>query len=141
MSGGRILLAEDDSDLRSFVSSALRRVDYQVVEAKNGWELAEQLNLAQIRHGNERPFDLIISDVRMPGRTGLDVLAGLRFHRWAPPMILVTAFGDRDLHNKAEQLGAAAVLDKPFDIDELRELVRRLLDGAQGAPRAREGHD
>jgi DNA-binding response OmpR family regulator len=140
MSGGRIILAEDDPELRSFVSSALRRTQYQVVEVKDGVELAEQLNLAQLRREKVRPFDVVISDVRMPGRTGLDVLAALRFHHWGTPVILLTAFGDRELHETAMRLGAVAVLDKPFDIDDLRKLVRNLIKDEEAAPRAVDRH-
>jgi DNA-binding response OmpR family regulator len=51
--------------------------------------------------------------------TGLDVLTELRWDDWAIPVILITAFGDEDTHAEGERLGAAAVFNKPFDIDSL----------------------
>jgi CheY-like chemotaxis protein len=72
MSSARILWAEDDADFRALVSAALRKADYRVVEASDGVDLAEQLNLARLRNRHDRPFDLVISDVRMPGRSGLE---------------------------------------------------------------------
>jgi DNA-binding NtrC family response regulator len=71
-----------------------------------------------------RPLDLIITDVRMHGVTGLEILAGLRENDWSTPVILMTAFGDAELHAEAMRLGALAVLDKPFELDALRTLVR-----------------
>jgi FixJ family two-component response regulator len=60
----------------------------------------------------------------MHGVTGLDVLAGLRETDWATPVILLTAFGDAELHAEAHRLGALAVFDKPFDFRDLRKLAR-----------------
>jgi DNA-binding NtrC family response regulator len=70
-----------------------------------------------------RPPDVLVSDVRMPGLGGLDVLRGLRHCEWANPVILITAFGDEATHLEAVRLGAAAVLDKPFDVDDLRAIL------------------
>jgi DNA-binding NtrC family response regulator len=66
---------------------------------------------------------LIISDVRMPGVSGLDVLATLRREDWSTPVILMTAFGDLETRAEARRLGAKALFDKPFDVDDLRTAV------------------
>jgi DNA-binding response OmpR family regulator len=63
----------------------------------------------------------------MPGVTGLEVLEGTREYKEFPPMILITAFGDEETHDQARRLGAAAIFDKPFDIDELLAKVREIL--------------
>ena len=68
-------------------------------------------------------FDIVISDVRMPGLTGLDVLAILRCANWATPVILITAFGDEATHAEGRELGAVAVFDKPFNVEQLRAAV------------------
>ena len=52
--------------------------------------------------------------------TGLDVVAGLRRAEWITPVIIITAFGDEATHAEAQRLGAAAVFDKPFDVNDLR---------------------
>lgn len=54
----------------------------------------------------------------MPGLTGLEILEDLRDFKGFRPMILITAFGDESTHRKAKKLGAAAMLDKPFEIDD-----------------------
>jgi DNA-binding NtrC family response regulator len=69
------------------------------------------------------PFDLIISDVRMPGYGGLDLLASLRHANSRVPVILITAFGSASTHAAAKRLGAFATLDKPFDLDDLMTLA------------------
>jgi DNA-binding NtrC family response regulator len=70
------------------------------------------------------PAELVISDLRMPGITGLSVLGGLRDLELRIPFILITAFGDAGTHALAHQLGATAVLDKPFDMPSFLGLVR-----------------
>jgi len=117
----RVLLAEDDHEMRRLLVSTLRREGCDVIEARTGTQLSEQIALA---HENNPPsIDLIISDVRMPGRSGLDVLGGLRRSERTTPMILITAFGDSETHAQAHRLGVLAVFNKPFELDDLRTLV------------------
>ena len=73
--------------------------------------------------GRVGAFDLIVSDIQMPGFTALDILAGLRRTLSHTPVILITAFGDPLVRHKAERLGAVCVFDKPFDIGDLRSAV------------------
>jgi CheY-like chemotaxis protein len=119
----RVLLAEDDREMQRMLAQALRKVGCEVVEVPDGVQLVEYLT-ACIRYGSFfRVPDLIVSDVRMPGPSGVDVLAGLRAAQWTTPMIMITAFGDHEIHSRAQRLGATAVFDKPFDVDELRDAV------------------
>lgn len=118
-----VLVAEDDDDMRRLVVQALCDEGFNVLAARSGSELLEHIgNRMLAREG--QPLDLIVTDVRMGGVTGLEVLAGLREHDWSTPVILMTAFGDAELHAEAKRLGVVAVLDKPFDLDALRSLVR-----------------
>jgi DNA-binding response OmpR family regulator len=120
----RVLLAEDDHEMRRLLVSTLRREGCAVIEARTGLQLSEQIALA---HESDPPsIDLIISDVRMPGRSGLEVLGGLRRSARTTPVILITAFGDPETHAQAHRLGALAVFNKPFDLDDLRTLVLSL---------------
>jgi DNA-binding response OmpR family regulator len=123
----RILLAEDDVHLRSFLSSILTSDGYEVVEAADGEILGDYLANRFLR-GPDRspPVDLIVADVRMPGLSGLEVLGEFRRADRTTPFVLVTAFGTEELHAHARMLGAEAVLDKPFEIDDLRMIVRLL---------------
>ncbi|WP_437575472.1 response regulator [Sorangium sp. So ce887] len=121
----RVLLAEDDRELRLLLATALRRDGYEVLEARDANHLLELMGAALVS-GNGAPVDVVVSDIRMPGRSGLELLAGLRRDDWATPVVLITAFGDPETHAEAYRLGADAVLDKPLDIDDLRIVVHTL---------------
>jgi len=126
-SPARVLVAEDDDDMRRLVVRALREEGFDVVDVRSGWELLDYVGLQIELHGRGGPPpDLIVSDVRMDGVTGLEVLAGLREASWSTPVILITAFGDAELHAEARRLGALAVFDKPFDLRDLRKLARTM---------------
>lgn len=127
----RVLIAEDDPDLHRFLVTVFDQDGYIVDEVKTGFDL---LARASRPHSRDQELDLIISDIRMPGLTGLEVLAGLRSpHRpggWNTPVILITAFGDEETHAEAKRLGAA-IFDKPFDIDDLRACAINMVSRAQ----------
>jgi DNA-binding response OmpR family regulator len=122
----RILLAEDDEALRALMAAALAKDGHEIIEARDGSEVLELLACNAVEAAG-RPVDLIVSDVRMPGWSGLDVLAGLSRDPTSPAVVLVTAFGDEELHANARRLGARATMDKPFDMDELRAVVKSVL--------------
>ena len=67
---------------------------------------------------DELPAELVITDVRMPGLTGLEIVALLRQIDWALPVIVITGFGDCEVHAEVARLGAH-VFDKPVDLDVL----------------------
>ncbi|MFH1438058.1 MAG: response regulator [Pseudomonadota bacterium] len=116
----RILLAEDDREMRSMLASVLRSDGYHIIEFSDGLVLLDFIGTVMLNPGPMSRVDVIISDIRMPGWTGLDILAGMRRAGWSVPFILITAFGGRDVQEIAGKLGAATVLNKPFDIDDLR---------------------
>ena len=122
----RILLAEDDDELRKLLSWSLKKEGYRVKECTNGMGLLNNLD-GYLFLEEANAFDLIISDIRMPGITGIEILEGLHAHENFPPMILITAFGDEETHSQARRLGAAAIFDKPFDINDLLTKVRDVL--------------
>jgi CheY-like chemotaxis protein len=119
----RILVAEDDGDMRNLMGQLLRKDGYEVVECPNGISLLDYLSTFLGRSEPEH-FDLIISDIRMPGLSGLEVVGGLHRRPDFPPTILMTAFGDAEIHAEAEEIGVAAMFDKPFDMHELMAKVR-----------------
>jgi DNA-binding NtrC family response regulator len=123
----RILLAEDDGEMRRLLVETLRRERCEVIEARSGLQLLELLDVNQAASG---ALDLIISDIRMPGKSGLEVLSQLRRVDHITPVILITAFGDSETHAEAHRLGALAVFNKPFDLDDLRTLVMSLQSAA-----------
>jgi len=120
LTGLHVLVAEDDAEMRRVIVDTLVRDGAEISEAASGVALFDWLR--RMAHDGELP-DLLISDVRMPGLSGLQVLRMVRDRGWSVPVILITAFGDEDTHNEASDLGATAVFDKPFDVDDLRTAV------------------
>lgn len=120
----RVIFAEDDEAMRQLVTASLSRKGFDVVECSNGAELVELIE----RHieGRAHPaIDVIVSDVQMPGRTGLECLRGLRRFDKKFPFIIITAFGDMATYEDAFRSGATAVFDKPFDLEALVQAIRR----------------
>jgi DNA-binding response OmpR family regulator len=133
---GTILLAEDDDEMRHMLEAELRADGYVVFPVNDGTEMLEALSEAS-RLPSAAP-DVIVMDVRMPGYSGLHVLAALRAAQWTTPVILITAFGDARLHEEAAKLGADVVFDKPFDVDDLRTALLHLV-GRRGSSERTQG--
>jgi DNA-binding response OmpR family regulator len=126
----RILLAEDDREMREMLAGVLRADGYEVTECRHGGELRDLLGPSPHVEGAEG-FDLVVSDIRMPILSGLEVLEGLFPSHEAPPVLLITAFGDEETLEQADLLGVAATLSKPFAMEELRDRVRDLLSSGK----------
>jgi two-component system, response regulator, stage 0 sporulation protein F len=119
----RVLLAEDDDALREMLASSLRLDGHEVVEARDGRELVGRTGPGPEGAGS---YDLIVSDVMMPGANGIMALSRLAEDASAPPVVMITAFGDDELHAWARSIGAVATFDKPFDVDDLCTLALNL---------------
>jgi DNA-binding response OmpR family regulator len=122
---GQVLIAEDDRDMRALLEARFRHAGIEVDLVADGSQLRDRLF-------NGHPWlpQVLVSDVKMPGASGLEVLQQLRARDAEVRVVLITAFGDARTHRRAEKLGAEAVLDKPFDVGELLTVVNGLLDGA-----------
>jgi DNA-binding NtrC family response regulator len=118
----RVLLAEDDAAMRALLACRLRRAGFEIIEASNGTEALQRLTQARIGSPGIA-IDVVVSDVRMPGCDGLHILASLQQNAPCVPVILITAFGTMATHVKAQRLGAYAIVDKPFDLEDLTTLV------------------
>ncbi|CAN5891263.1 sigma-54 dependent transcriptional regulator [soil metagenome] len=112
----RILLIDDDPDVRASIERMLRGGGYAVQSAGSGEE-----GFALARHG---AYDVILSDMRMPGLSGLDILRKLRDVRVDTAFIIMTGFGTVDTAVEAMKLGAVDFVQKPFFRDELLMRVR-----------------
>lgn len=131
-----VALAEDDTEMRKMLATTLRKDGFDVVEVANGAQMLDLLDWFEypwVPHQICR-IDLVISDIRMPGLSGLEMLAELHDQKRGIPVILITAFGDEHAHAVANVLGAVAVLDKPFDLRELRALVQETLPSGGRGP-------
>ena len=112
--------------MRSLVADALRADGYEVVELADGGRLLVDIAGRLKGGGAGDSLDLLVSDIRMPICSGLQLLAALRDAHWMTPVILMTAFGDEATRRHAESLGAV-LFDKPFDLDDLRNTAASLL--------------
>lgn len=112
-----IWIAEDDRSLRWVMEKAIRREDMQVRSFENGEDLLEALE-------QDRP-EIIISDIRMPGMDGLELLQRIHADYSDMPIIITTAHSDLDSAVSAYQSGAFEYLPKPFDLEELVDVARR----------------
>lgn len=118
---GRILLVEDDETFRGFVQTILEDEGYEVRIARDGregWQLLAREN-----------FDLVITDLKMPGKSGLDLFRETRQDPGAAPFIFLTAFGTVDEAVSAMKEGAVDFLTKPLSRpEELLAVVSRVID-------------
>ncbi len=119
--GSRILVADDEPNIRITINDILRKYGGHLTVAANGAEAIEHLGKAE--------FDLVISDIKMPDKSGYDVFAAAHKTNPAMPVILMTGFGYDPNHSivRASQEGLAAVLFKPFKVDQLLTEVRKAL--------------
>ncbi|HLK10187.1 MAG TPA: response regulator [Candidatus Binatia bacterium] len=125
----RILVADDDADLRGAVSLRLRRAGYDVEEVGDGVGVIDRV----VGDAAAGPHDLILLDVDLPGLTGLDVVAALRCARWTTPVILMTGLPQEAVHPEAEDLGVSDVLAKPLRWEALQAAVRTVVGDPLGA--------
>src|SRR5579864_370011 len=112
-----LLLVEDKNELRAMLRKALERAGHTVDEAPDG--------AAAIQKVRARRYLLVITDLKMPGASGLDVLRETKQADAAIPVILLTAFGSVDEAVTAMKEGAFDFLQKPVDLDHLKLLVQR----------------
>jgi DNA-binding NtrC family response regulator len=122
--GPQILLAEDDDELRWGLHDFLKCAGYSVVAVRDGRALLEYLGAAMLLDQRDAPPDAIITDIRMPVLTGLQLLQKVRDRGWETPVVVISAFGDEELRRRATSLGATAFLDKPIDTDALLRVLR-----------------
>src|SRR5580692_129054 len=121
----RILIVDDDPGQRSLLNSFLRSQHFETTTADSGERALELLRTGK--------FDMMISDVRMPGLTGLETLRLARKEHSTLP-VLLTAFTDVRDAVAAMRDGAVNYLAKPIDLDELLASVRAAMGIAETAP-------
>lgn len=122
----RILLAEDDDEIRGALEDLLRQGGYEVYTVGNGGELLDYLASWILDDAAEDPADVIITDVRMPGFSGLSILEGLRARGWRLPVIVISAFGDEEVRERVARLGDALFVQKPFEPLAVERAVQTL---------------
>jgi len=116
----RILIADDDQESRNLLSEFLQANGYHVQAVNDGVAAREELQ----RDGG---YQVLIADLRMPRETGLELLRNLRQQKHQHAIILMSSFISDTERQMAQELGAQALLDKPFRLVELLRVVEELV--------------
>jgi len=120
MSGGRILVVEDDDCLRRVTQAQLEKCGYETAVAA---DVPEALTVLE-----RQPFDLVITDLNLPGMSGLELLNRIRIAYPEISVVVVTAYGTIETAVAAIKAGAYDYITKPVHPDELRALVNRVIE-------------
>lgn len=121
----RVLIVDDDAEMRALLADVLQQEGYEVAEAKDGAEAVLALRAKR--------FDVILMDKNMPGPSGLDLLPGFRRVCPQSPIIMMTAFGDVPSYMEAMEKGALEFLFKPFRMEEMKAAIAKALEPAAEA--------
>jgi two-component system response regulator HydG len=118
-----ILVVDDDHAHRTMLKTLVGGWDFEVIEATDGLEAVQQVK--------ERPFDLVLMDIRMVKVSGIEALSEIKSYNPAIPIIMMTAYASVDTAVEALKKGAYDYLTKPLDFDELRFAMERAMDHSQ----------
>jgi len=118
----RILVVEDRDALRRLMQRALEQ---------EGYEVEAVVDVQAGRAAAARPFDLVLTDLMLPDGSGLEVVSAFREKQPSAPVVVLTGFGSVGNAVQAMKLGAADFLEKPLDLDQLSQLVRRFTGEAK----------
>lgn len=118
----KILIVDDEETLTFSLYQAFIKAPYdcEVVTASSGEEALEKFDTQR--------FDLVITDIAMPGIDGLELLSIVKSRSPETKVIIITAYGTDEREERAYKIGADKYIEKPFDISELRNLVFKMID-------------
>lgn len=118
----RMLIVDDEETLTFslYQTFILAKKDYEVITASSGEEAIGKLR--------EQYFDLVISDISMPGMNGLELLSTIKKQFRGTEVIIMTAYGSQEKRDEAMFLGARYYIEKPFEIKEFKQLVMNVLN-------------
>ena len=120
----KILIADDEPNVVKLLSARLRANNYDVIAAYDG---AQAVMIAH----KEKP-DLIIMDIRMPAGSGINAYEKLKMSAKTGiiPVVFITAFANDEVRKKVKELGAEGFIAKPFDAQEMLNLIAKILKGS-----------
>ena len=128
VSEGLVLVVDDESDIRKVVRITLEKSGYEVVEAEDGKKAIAEIK----KNENSLLLNLIITDIRMPNRDGIDVINYYRKEWPSIPLIVLTGIFDLDMAKAMLQQGVVDYLVKPVEAETLRVSVAKALPQRQG---------
>ena len=113
----RVLVVDDEQNLRHMLQTLLKREGYEPVGVPSVESALLELE--------DRPYDIVITDLRMPGQSGLDLVDEIRRRKMDTTVVVMTAYGSREIAIEAMKHGAYDYISKPFEADELVLLLRK----------------
>ncbi|MBO9668751.1 MAG: response regulator [Bdellovibrio sp.] len=116
---GKLLIIDDEAELREVLIAILEDSAHEICVAANGLEGIDLLKA--------QTFDAVLSDEKMPKKTGLEVLKWMRENQIETPFIIHTGYGQKEMVQEAQRLGVFAFIDKPWDERNLIRTVERAL--------------
>lgn len=120
MDAKKILVVDDDPAIRGLLEKCLGDSEYEVCGAADGVEALEQIRGAT--------FDLCLVDLLMPRLGGMDLLRAIREADREMIVFIITGYGSEESEREARELGCHGCIAKPFDVDEVKDLVREALE-------------
>lgn len=130
----RILLAEDDPEIRNCLSRILQHDGHEVYALSSGEELLEYLGYWLLEFAPEPSADVLITDIRMPGFDGLNIVEHLRASGWKVPVIFISAFADQKILERIDKLEQSVFFAKPFELSDLEWVVDHLAGDVRVSP-------
>lgn len=121
---GRVLVVDDEPDIRKVVRMTLQKAGYDVLEAENGEKAIEIINTGE----NRVMLDVVICDIRMPKINGVEAIAYFRKEYPRVPLIVLTGFPDTDMATSLMRDGVVDYLVKPVEGDKLKAAVARAME-------------
>ncbi|MFC4736488.1 response regulator [Bacillus daqingensis] len=118
--GQKLLVVDDQIGIRLLLKEVLEKDGYETFEASNGQAALDMIQ-------SEEP-DLVLLDMKIPGMDGIEILREMRARSMATEVFMMTAYGEMELMREAADLGASQQFSKPFDIDIVRQSVRRFFE-------------
>ncbi|HFQ81894.1 MAG TPA: sigma-54-dependent Fis family transcriptional regulator [Desulfobacterales bacterium] len=129
----KILVVDDERNIRKVLSNYLRKEGFTVETARNYEEAVDKAAAVN--------FDLVLTDMRLPGQSGLDLLKWLKRKRPSLPVLVITAYGSIDNAVEVMKNGASNYLTKPVDMDEMLVIIQHTLLKEQVLPEAAAGEE
>lgn len=117
MMGQKLLIVDDQYGIRILLNEVFQKEGYQTFQAANGYQALDIVE----KHSP----DLVLLDMKIPGMDGIEILKRLKAIDADIQVIIMTAYGELDMIQESKDLGAITHFAKPFDIDEIRDAVRK----------------
>jgi len=128
-----ILIVDDEPSMRVALSESVKSCGYKVETSESGADALEKFQKGK--------FEVVITDMRMPGMGGMEVLRGIKKVSSGTPVIVITAYGTVNTAVEAMKEGAADFIMKPFSVEHLESLVKKVVARKNGNGKDKSGHD